>query len=148
MLDGAARRGLGRVVYYCTTYVDWYWAAHPAARIVDEAGVSRKVSMPGWPYPRRFAICCLNDPGYRSFVAAQLSELASQYEFEGMNLDMMFWPGVCYCASCAARFRQDTGEPIPRTIDWADPLWARFTALRRDWLAEFIEQATGAVLAR
>jgi hypothetical protein len=147
LLDGAARRGLGRVVYYCTTYVDWYWEAHAAARIVDEAGVSRKVSMPGWPYPRRFAICCLNDPGYRSFVAAQLTELASRYEFEGMNLDMMFWPGVCYCASCAARFRQDTGEPIPRIIDWADPLWSRFAALRRDWLAEFIEQATGAVHA-
>jgi Hypothetical glycosyl hydrolase 6 len=147
LLAGAARRGLNRVVYYCTSYVNWYWETHPPARIVDAAGVSRKVSMPGWPYPRRFAICCLNDPGYRSFVLAQLTELASRYEFEGMNLDMMFWPGVCYCPSCTARFAQATGAAIPRTIDWAGPLWARFAALRRDWLAEFIEQATATVLA-
>jgi hypothetical protein len=148
LLDGAGRRGLNRVVYYCTTYVEWYWQAHPEARIVDAAGVSRRVSMPGWPYPRRFAVCCLNDPGYRAFVLAQLAEIAGGYEFEGLNLDMLFWPGVCYCPSCAARFKEATGQPIPRTIDWRDPLWNRFARLRRDWLADLAEEAAGAVLAR
>jgi hypothetical protein len=147
LLEGAGRRGLNRVVYYCTTYVDWYWQAHPEARIIDADGLSRKVSMPGWPYPRRFAVCCLNDAGYRSFVSAQLTELASRYEFEGLNLDMMFWPGVCYCASCAARFGQATGAALPRTVEWGDELWTRFAALRRDWLAEFAEEAAAAVLA-
>lgn len=141
LLDGAAQRGLNRVVYHCLLYVDWYWDHHPEARITLADGSRRKVVMPTPANPTRFSVCCPNNAAYRDFARAQLAEL-SAYEFDGMNLDMMFWPAVCYCATCRARGRDELGAELPETVDWLDPTWVGFAAARRRWLEEFIDEIT------
>jgi hypothetical protein len=37
---------------------------------------------------------------------ACLRELTGNYDFEGIFVDMVFWPDVCYCAHCTERFRK------------------------------------------
>jgi hypothetical protein len=96
MVDAAHAAGLNVNLYYCLLYVDWYWDNHPQARIVDVLGESKKVMIHSTGNPRRFSTVCPNDSGYRAFALTQVTELAERYVFEGVNLDMTFWPGVCY----------------------------------------------------
>jgi hypothetical protein len=130
-------RGIDVVVYYVMIFADWYWDRHPEARIVDANGDARKVLIASAGRPRRFSTTCPNDPAYRAFVVAQIEEICAGYEFEGVWPDMTFWPTVCYCASCRARFRAEVGGEPPRVIDWSDPSWVRFQRKRQEWMAEF-----------
>lgn len=145
LLEGAHARGLNAVVYYCTLYVERYWEDHPEARIVDALGESRKVRLESYPSAPRFSVCCPNDQGYTDFCKRQLEELCTQYSFEGINLDMMFWPGVCYCGSCAEKYRAIGGRELPRTVDWRSQEWVRFVRARQVWLEEFIRDLTGTI---
>jgi hypothetical protein len=67
------------------------------------------------------------------------------YDFEGMFLDMAFWPEVCFCDQCHERFLKETGNEIPRTINWNDPIWIQFTDSRNEWLREFTSASTNIV---
>ena len=55
---------------------------------------------------------------------------------------MTFWPTVCYCASCEARYGAEVGGDIPRIIDWTDPVWVGFQRKRQEWLVEFGQLVT------
>lgn len=144
LIDGAHSRGLNAVVYYCTIYVDQYWADHPEARVLGADGERRKATLNSYPHARRFSLCCPNDEQYRAFCVGQLAELCERYEFEGLNLDMTFWPAVCYCPSCTARY----GRELPRVIDWRSPSWVSFVRARQEWLTEFVATLTSAVHER
>jgi hypothetical protein len=144
-IDRCHARGLDVVVYYCTVYVDWYWDHHPEARIVDAEGKSQKLLMEQPGTPRRFSVCCLNDPRYRDFVVDQLTEICEAYDFEGVWADMAFWPTVCYCPSCQKRYGQEVGGEIPRVIDWADPVWVNFQRKRQAWQLEFARLVTSTI---
>jgi hypothetical protein len=141
-IDALHARDIDVVVYYVMIFADWYWDNHPEARIVDADGAARKVIISSAGRPRRFSTTCPNHPGYRDFVVAQIEEICQGYEFEGVWPDMTFWPTVCYCASCRARYRQEVGGEIPRVIDWADPAWVRFQRRRQAWMAEFGQLVT------
>jgi hypothetical protein len=147
-IDCLHRRGLDVVVYYCTIYVDWYWETHPESRSVDARGESRKLMIPSAGRAHRFSVCCMNDPGYREFVVAQLGEICDRYDFEGVWPDMTMWPTVCYCASCRERYRRETGLEIPQTIDWVGPDWVRFQHRRQEWLREFIHLVTSTIKSK
>ncbi len=70
--------------------------------------------------PRRFSVLCPNNPEYREFVVAQLSELCDRYDFEGVWPDMAFWPTVCFCPSCRGRYAEEVPlrrEPVRRNPD-------------------------------
>lgn len=66
----------------------------------------------------------------------------SNYDFEGMFLDMTFWPEVCYCASCRKRYKKETGRELPRVIDWQDKNWKEYVYKRDEWMAEYAIFAT------
>ncbi len=144
MIDGAHARGLNAVIYYCTIYVDQYWEDHPEARVIGAGVPQEKVMLASYPYARRFSLCCPNNEQYQAFCIAQLTELCALYEFEGVNLDMMFWPAVCYCASCAERY----GRELPRVVDWRCPDWVSFVRARQEWLREFVGKLTDVIRAR
>ena len=146
MIDAARRVGLDVIVYYCLIYIDWYWDMHPEARFVDADGKSDKVRLQGKAgAPGRLSTLCLNHQGYREFVAAQLSEICTGYDFDGVWLDMTFWPGACYCRTCRERYLTETGLEIPRRVDWTDPDWMRFHRRRQAWLAEYAALVSGTV---
>jgi hypothetical protein len=64
---------------------------------------------------------------------------------DGIRFDMTFWPVVCYCAHCQARFKDETGQNLPRTIDWSNPDWLSFQHKREEWLVDFAQLATRTV---
>jgi hypothetical protein len=68
--------------------------------------------------------------------------MCTTYPLDGIRFDMTFWPAVCYCSHCQQRFRDETGQELPRVIDWADPAWVSFQRKREEWLVDFATLAT------
>ncbi|MEK6795771.1 MAG: hypothetical protein AABZ39_13400 [Spirochaetota bacterium] len=95
----------------------------------------------------RYGIVCPNNNEYRAYVKANLTELNERYRFEGMFLDMPFWPEVCYCASCRERYFKEAGKDMPTIVDWGDAAWLSFQRCREAWLGEFAAFSTQCVKA-
>jgi hypothetical protein len=87
------KEGMDVIAYYTLIYNNWAYGRDPSWRIIDVNGKgSRERSGRGG----RYGVCCPNSPGHRDFVERQLRELCSTYDFDGIFLDMTFWPAVCY----------------------------------------------------
>ena len=85
----------------------------------------------------RYGICCPNSIPYRDFVKSQLKELIENYRFNGIFVDMSFWPVVCYCDNCRKRYTDEIGGSIPEQINWDDPVWTGFQSKRVEWMIEY-----------
>ncbi len=94
---------------------------------------------------RRYGICCPNNPEYRTFVEAQVSELLNRYSFVGVWFDMTFWPEICACYSCQKRYKNECDREIPTVIDWRNEDWVHFQRTRERWISDFGEFASGLV---
>jgi hypothetical protein len=130
VLERCHAKGIGVILYFAVIFDHWAWTNHPDWRIVDVDG-RRPLG-----FTDRCGIVCPNSP-YRDFVAGQLADLASRYEFEGLWADMETWATVCYCEHCLGRFADEVGGEPPRTVNWRDPAWVRFQRKREEWLADF-----------
>ncbi len=95
------------------------------------------ISPKGYHKPGRYGHVCPNNPDYRAFALAQTEELVTGYDFDGFFFDMTFWPDICVCPHCRKRYLEETGRPIPLTIDWLSPEWCAFQAARERWIEEF-----------
>lgn len=126
------RRNLRVVAYYSLIFDIWAYQNHPDWRIVDERNK---------PGGGRAGVVCPNSP-YAEHAQAVLKELIGAYAVDGIFLDMTFWPEVCYCPYCEARFRREQDKPLPRILDWNDPAWRAFQASRQAWLLEFAKNIT------
>jgi hypothetical protein len=131
------RHGLHPLAYYSLIFDDWAYQEHPEWRIVPENGDDPIMFS-------RMGKVCPNSP-YREHALACLRELVKNYDFEGIFLDMTFWPCVCYCPHCEARFRREHHEEPPRIVDWHDPLWRSFQKSREQWMLEFAKAVTQAI---
>ena len=61
-------------------------------------------------------VVCMNGP-HRQYIKDILSELSSNYDFDGYWLDCFGWwarVNPCYCEFCKNSYRQATGKEIPR----------------------------------
>jgi hypothetical protein len=125
------------VVYYSLIYDTWAYRTHPDWRIIGANG------QPVAEHSR-YGVCCPNSP-YRDYAAAIVEELCRGYEFAGLRFDMTFWPHVCYCPACQARFAQEVGGALPRIVDWRDPQWVAFQRRREAWLVDFAAHLTTTV---
>jgi hypothetical protein len=126
--------GLTRVAYYSLVYDDWAYQAHPDWRILPESGYDAQLYS-------RMGTVCINSP-YREHSLACLHELVSNYEFSAIFPDMTFWPTVCYCPHCTARFWKEENAELPRLVDWTDPTWRAFQKARERWMREYAMQVT------
>lgn len=88
---------------------------------------------------------CPNSPGYKKYCSEILQELASKYTFEGVFLDMPFFPAVCYCRHCQKRFFKETGRFIPIIRNFQSKIWKNYIHSRQKWIDEFIEGNTRAL---
>jgi len=127
-------QGLAFEAYYSLIYNNWAFVNYPEWRMqpLTNSGLPR--SRYGW--------CCPNSSGYREFVTAQIEELFSEYRCDGVFFDMTFWPDVCYCPDCVARYRLEKGVDPPREVDWSSPAWFEFLRWREDCIYEFGAFAT------
>ena len=126
--------GLHALAYYSLVYDNWAFEHHPDWRIVPDSGAT---TFQG----KRYGVVCPNSP-YREHALACLRELVGNYDFEGIFLDMVFWPAVCYCSHCTARFRREQNAEPPRVVDWNDPAWRKFQSARQQWMLEFAHVVT------
>jgi len=113
--------------YYSVNFNNRAWLDHPDWRLKRAAPTAMGV-LP----QERYGIVCLNNPGYRAFVAEQVDEIID-YAPDAVFFDMLWWNGICVCNACHDRW----GAPFPKEIDWADQAWIGFQSMREHWLAEF-----------
>ncbi len=148
MVESCHRKGISVIAYYSQIFDNWAYDHHPDWRLVTPDGKNfREYRGMGWFRSGRYGICCPNNPDYRAYVRANLQELNRLYDFEGMFLDMTFWPEICCCPHCRRRWMEESGEEIPRIVDWRNPSWRAFAEARERWLAEFAHFSTDSVKA-
>jgi hypothetical protein len=133
------KQGIDVVVYYTLVFDNWAYDHDPSWRILYDGGIPSRDT----PVLGRYGIVCPNNGAHRAFVEAQVKELCTTYQFEGIYFDMTFWPGVCFCAACRQRYTNEVGGQMPTTINWQDPQWMAFQRKREEWLVEFAAFATG-----
>lgn len=127
------------ILYYSLLFNNRCFDDHPEWRVIDcEGKPSRskergKLMFSG----TRYGIVCPNNLEYREFVKQQMQELLSGYDCDGVFHDMCFWSGLCYCPACEERFEKEIGQPMPRKVDWQDPLWIKMNEKQAEWIAEF-----------
>lgn len=92
-----------------------FYRAHPDWFAIDATGR---------PYRNReLYVSCVNSAYYDEHLPAVLREIIARYQPEGFTDNS--WSGlgrnsICYCANCERKFRERTGQPIPRTRNWND----------------------------
>lgn len=136
LFDLCHNEGMDVVAYYSLIYNNWAHGRHPEWRMLNAAGEHSRAD------GSRYGLICPNNAGYRAFLGQQFSELCSVYRFEGIFLDMTFWPMVCCCDCCRERFRKEAGQEIPDGVDWSNPVWLSFEQARERWLNEFAATCT------
>lgn len=134
VMEQCRAHGLHRVAYYSVIYDDWAFETHPDWRILPENGYDSVLYS-------RMGTVCINSP-YREHALACLRELVHNYDFSDIFVDMTFWPAVCYCPHCTARFWKEEHAEPPRLVDWTDPTWRAFQKARERWMGEFALQVT------
>ena len=136
-IDLCHQNSMAVVVYYSLIYNNWAYDTYPEWRRVDAKGKTSRSS------GGRYGLCCPNNADYRRFIETQVKELSEYFDFEGIFMDMLFWPKICYCDSCKARWEKEVGGAMPRIVDWKDSRWQTFQKKRCDWMGEFAHWATG-----
>ncbi len=105
----------------------------------NRAGEDFYQAHPGWfahdadgkPYrSTEMYQACVNGPYYEEHIPAILREVATRYRPEGFTDNN--WNGPmrqqpCFCENCERKFRARTGRPLPRRVDWNDPIY-------REWI--------------
>jgi hypothetical protein len=137
VMEQSRKRGLHRVAYYSLIFDDWAYDQHPDWRVISP-DYSDTVS-----HERAGAIC-INSP-YAEHALACIRELVGGYDFESIFFDMTFWPTICYCSHCVARYWKEQNVEPPRVVDWRDRNWRTFQRSRERWMREFALSVTQAV---
>jgi Hypothetical glycosyl hydrolase 6 len=146
VISQCRKEGMDVIVYYTLIYDNWAYDHDHSWRVIDVDGKpSREKTVRGEISSGRYGVCCPNSAGYREYTRAQLADLAGRYDFQGVFLDMTFWPTVCYCPSCREKYAAEVGGPMPMTIDWHDETWVAFQKKREEWLSDFAQFATRCV---
>lgn len=135
------REGIKVVGYYSLIFNTHEEDNHPEWAIINRtSGKSRRVD------GSRYGLCCPNNPEYVEFVKAQIREMAEYFTVDGMFYDMLFFPHVCDCESCRARYKAESGNELPGGkvpgINWTDPVWRDFQRMRVGWMGEFAQTVT------
>ena len=145
LVDLCHAEGMSVVGYYSLIYNTVEEDKHPEWRVVSGEDGSSVRSNGG-----RYGQCCPNNPDYVAFVKAQISEMAEYFDLDGMFYDMTFWPAICRCEHCKARYLEETGRTelpdgkLP-AVNWNDPNFVEFQKLRIKWMGEFAAMATGEI---
>ncbi len=142
MIDLCHKNGIAVMAYLSQVNDNIAYEQHPTWRIVNGKGATSCE-----PENGRYGQVCPNNLEYRAYLKDCLTEMAENYEFESIFLDMPFWPCVCYCSTCREKYFQATGKDIPRIVRWDDPAFREWQKLREAWITEFTAFTTGCVKA-
>lgn len=148
MVKKCHENGIAVIAYFTQIFDNWAYENHPEWRLITADGKNMREYRGGDNFKTgRYGIVCPNNPGYRQYVKDCLTEMNTMYDFEGMFLDMTFFPETCYCPSCRERYLRETGKELPRIIDWEEPDWLEYVHQKDLWIADFAAFSTGCVKA-
>lgn len=146
MIQKCHENGIAVIAYFSQIFDNLAYEEHPSWRLVTAEGKNMREYRNGTDFKTgRYGIVCPNNQEYRAYVEACLTEMNTMYDFEGMFLDMTFFPEVCYCDSCRERYKKETGKELPRRINWKDKEWLEYVYRRDEWMADYAKFATGCV---
>ena len=137
IISECRRRGLHTVAYFIVNWDNWASEKHPAWRILPAEGDDRILQ-------GRYGLVCSNTP-YREYAFACLREIVSNYPIDGIFIDMTFWPYVCYCPYCTARYWEEYKTEPPRVVDWDNSDWRNLQKARQRWMQEFAQALTDTI---
>ena len=90
----------------------------------------------------RFGTCCLNSP-YRQFFLNMVKEMVSSYEIDGFWVDMIgFMSPDCTCKYCREKYRAETGNELPDTINWTDPNFISYIQFKFDTVTTYAREVS------
>ena len=97
MISLSLKNDLVPLAYYSVIFDNWAYEKNPKWRMLDIDGKpSREQELlkesiikrrEGNFEPARYGFCCPNSADYREFTVAQLKDLVSSYDFNGMFID-------------------------------------------------------------
>ncbi|MCP5116955.1 MAG: twin-arginine translocation signal domain-containing protein [bacterium] len=129
-----ACRKLGMVVVARTdphSILDEAFRAHPEWVQITAGGEPRK----HWATPGRWVTCALGPYNFE-YMTEIHREIVSLYKVDGIFSNRWAGHGICYCESCHRRFRDATGEKLPRTDDPHHPARRAYILWRQERLFE------------
>lgn len=148
MIKKCHENDIAVIAYFSQIFDNYAYEAHPEWRLVTAEGKHMRDYRGGDNFKNgRYGIVCPNNPEYRQYVKECLTEMNTLYDFEGMFLDMTFFPEVCYCDECRKKYRSETSKELPTIVNWNDFDWLEFTAVRDRWIYEFAKFSTGCIKA-
>ena len=96
-------------------------------------------------------VTCPNAGYYRERMVEVVREILSTYDADGIwNNQGKFaaWEtGVCYCPTCEAMFKAESGHAIPQKELWDDPVWRHYNEWRYRRIADWIALMHGEIHA-
>ncbi len=74
-------------------------------------------------------VTCINSPYYDEYLPGVLTEIIERSHPEGFSDNS--WSGlsrntICYCENCARRFKNNTGQALPKTKNWNDQAYRQW----------------------
>jgi hypothetical protein len=74
-------------------------------------------------------VTCVNSAYYDEYIPGVLTEIVERSRPEGFTDNS--WSGlgrdsICYCDNCARKFREKTGQALPRAKDWSSPVYRQW----------------------
>ncbi|HZL80220.1 MAG TPA: beta-galactosidase [Candidatus Limnocylindrales bacterium] len=103
----------------------------------------------GEPYrDAELYVTCVNSPYYDEYIPSMLREVIERSHPEGFadnNWNGLDQRSICYCDNCQKKFREKTGQPIPRTRNWDDPVyrqWIQWNYERRTEIWDLFNRTT------
>lgn len=138
-IDKIHEAGMFAVGYYSLIFNTREEDKHPEWRMIDDEKTNTSQHQRGG----RYGFLCPNNTEHRKFVKAQLSEIAEYFDLDGLFLDMTFWPAVCRCECCRARFEKEVGiSTIPALDDFKSNESELFRKARYRWMTDFAADIT------
>ena len=132
-------RGIG-VVGYLNSWNTEAAKRHPDWQIRSSDGKARGEYS-------RFGTCCLNSP-YRKFFLNMVQEMVSTYDIDGFWVDMIgFMSPDCTCKYCREKYKTETGNELPITIEWKDPNFIRYVQFKFDTVTSYAQEVSATARA-
>ncbi|MBN1676570.1 MAG: beta-galactosidase trimerization domain-containing protein [Kiritimatiellae bacterium] len=139
LVEEGHRRGIVMVSWEYLSTAPLLVAEHPDWQVEFLRGPERLADEPG-----PATMPCLLSP-YGEMLKEYCVEVLNDLGFDAIWFDgSRLYTGAadgyrwtCCCERCARAFRDATGEPIPKRIDWADPVFRRFVLWRYDFFEDY-----------
>ncbi|MBR7122953.1 MAG: alpha-L-fucosidase [Oscillospiraceae bacterium] len=128
------KRGIG-VVGYLNSWNTEAAKRHPDWQIVSSNGFIRGEHT-------RFGTCCPNSP-FRDHFLAMVHEMVSTYDIDGFWVDMIgFFAPDCTCKWCREKYKAQTGQELPDTINWTDPNFINYVRFKFDSVSQYAQEVS------